>query len=86
MPNEAAAIIYHCEQCLGHPIPEEDLHKGALGQYLKPEDYQPIQKVTSHLPSYWWTLFLVLGHCMGMSKTRPLPPSVKGQLTNFCKS
>ena len=47
MPNKAAAIIYHCEQCLGHPIPEEDLHKGALGQYLKPEDYQPIQKVSN---------------------------------------
>ena len=87
MPNEAVAIIYCCEQRLGHPIPEEDLHRRALGQYLRPEDYQPIQKVSNVL----FTFLLVdppscLGTLQETPKTHPSPLSVKGQLTNFCKS
>ena len=45
--NEVAAITSRCEQRLGHAIPEEDLIAGKLGQYLCPEDYQPIKDVSN---------------------------------------
>ena len=48
-PNEAAAILFRCEQRLGHAIPEEDLVAGKLGQYLRPEDYKPIKDVSNSL-------------------------------------
>ena len=52
-PLEAARVLYKAETRMGHAIPEEDLKAGKLAQYLKPEDYTPIQNVskkTSHLP------------------------------------
>ena len=45
-PMEAAGVLYHCEQRMGKVIPDEDLTAGKLGQYLKPEDYNPIKQVS----------------------------------------
>ena len=48
-PNEAAAVLFRCEERMGKAIPEEDLTAGRLAQYLEPEDYRPIKQVSNPL-------------------------------------
>ena len=48
-PLEAARVLYKAETRMGHPIPEKDLKAGKLANYLQPEDYTPIQNVSSKL-------------------------------------
>ena len=79
-PMEAAGVLYCWEQRMGKAIPEKDLTAGKLGQYLKPEDYNPIKQVSN----FSSTLLLVLivtglfpgsvGPSLSPSPVPPLPP------------
>ena len=73
---EAAGVLYHCEQRMGKAIPEDDLTTGKLGQYLKPEDYNPIKQV-SNFSSTLLLVLMVVGLVPGSPRlplSSPHPP------------
>ena len=46
-PMQAVAVLQRCEHRMGQKIPQADLDAGRIGQYLQPEDYKPLQDVSS---------------------------------------
>ena len=44
---QAVAVLQRCEHRMGQKIPQADLDAGRIGQYLQPEDYKPLQDVSS---------------------------------------
>ena len=81
-PNEAAAVLFRAEECMGKAIPEEDLKAGNLKQHLLPEDYQPIKQVST------WFLYLFSGSLLAeVSGGLSGPGSVMSRLlTQYSKN
>ena len=48
-PLQAVEVLQRCEHRMGTKIPKADLDAGRLGQYLRPEDYRPLQDVSGIL-------------------------------------
>ena len=46
-PMQAVAVLQRCEHHMGQKIPQADFDAGRIGQNLQPEDYKPLQDVSS---------------------------------------